>query len=174
VRVAPELPLQQGLVEMATIGAHSLFWVATTAAGLVLVAGALFIAWSMRPVPVYSSDKVTVGSPYGVTFRVDNPNQRFALAHLKIRCEVAGADAPPPADVAPAQIPARIEPGQQASFTCPLRATDQEAAQRSELYFRSEYDLPGPGSFRITANIGPFVLDTKLLPPRWTAKPGTD
>jgi hypothetical protein len=175
-RLAPEIPLRQGLVEMATIGAQSFFGVATVAAGLVIVAGALFIAWSLRPVPAYSSDQVTLGSPFGVTFRVDNTNEWFPLSHLKIRCVVAGVDAAsmPPADVDPARIPARLEPGEQASFTCPLRPDDQEVALRSEIYFRSEYDVPGPGSFRLIANVGPFVLNTKLLPPRWTAKPGKD
>jgi hypothetical protein len=176
VRVAAELPLRQGLVEMATIGAQSFFGVATVVAGLVLVAGAIFIAWSLRPVPAYSSDQVTVGSPFAVTFRVDNTNQWFPLSHLKIRCEVAGADMPgmPPADVDTSRIPSRLEPGEQASFTCPLRPVDQEVALRSELYFHSEYDAPGPVRFRLTANVGPFILNTKLLPPRWTAKPGKD
>jgi hypothetical protein len=161
---------------MATIGAHSLFGVATAVAGLGLLAGALAIAWSLRPVPVYSSEQVTVGSPFAVTFKVENTNRWFPIAHLRIRCEVAGVDAPTmrPADVLPSRIPARLEPGQQASFTCPLRPADQEVALRSELYFRSEYDLPAPGGFRLTADVGPFVLDTKLLPPRWTAKPGKD
>ena len=171
VRLAPEIPLRQGLVEMATIGAHSMFGVATVAAGLVVIAGALFIAWSLRPVPAYSSDQVTVGSPFAVTFRVDNTNEWFPLSHLNIRCVVEGVDA---GDVSSSQVPARLEPGAQASFTCPLRPADQEAAVRSELYFRSEYDAPGPGGFRLTANVGPFVLNTRLLPPRWTAKPGKD
>jgi hypothetical protein len=176
VRLAPEIPLRQGLVEMATIGAQSFFGVATVVAGLVMIAGAIFIAWSLRPVPAYSSDQVTVGSPFSVTFRVDNTNEWFPLSHLKIRCVVAGVDSPSmlPADVDPSRIPARLEPGEQASFTCPLRPADQEVALRSEIYFRSEYDVPGPGRFRLTANVGPFVLNTKLLPPRWTAKPGKD
>jgi hypothetical protein len=171
-----ELPLREGLVEMATIGAQSLFWVATMVAGLVLLAVALFVTWSLRPVPVYSSEQVTAGSPFAVTFRVDNANAWFPLSHLKIRCVVEGVDAPdmPPADVDPSRIPARLEPGEQASFTCPLRPADQEVALRSKIYFRSEYDVPGPGRLRLTANVGPFVLNTKLLPPRWTAKPGKD
>lgn len=169
----PELPLREGLVEMATIGAHSFFWVATAAAGLVLLAIALFVAWSMRPVPAYSSDQVTTGSPFAVTFRVENTNAWFPISHLKIRCEVMGVDGPP-AEVDPARIPVQLEPGQQASFTCPLRPADQEAALRSELYFRSEYDAPGLRGFRLTADVGPFILNTRLLPPRWTAKPGRD
>ncbi len=176
IRVAAELPLQQGLAEMAAIGAQSFLWLATVIAGFVVLAGVAFGAWSLRPVPAYSSDRVTVGSPFAVMFRVDNTSEWFALSHLKIRCVLTGLDAPdrPSVDADTSRIPARLEPGEQAPFTCPFRAADQEVALRSEIYFRSEYDMPGPGAFTLGANGGPFVLNTKLLPPRWTAKPGKD
>ena len=177
LRVAADLPLQQGLVEMATIGAQSLLWLVTVIAGLVVLAGAAFGVWSLRPVPAYSSDQVTMGSPFAVTFRVDNTSEWFAISHLKIRCVVAGVDAPdmPPVDVDMSRFPARLEPGEQATFTCPFRAAaDQEVALRSEIYFRSEYDVPGWATFKLRANGGPFVLNAKLLPPRWTAKPARD
>ncbi|MBS0541462.1 MAG: hypothetical protein JSR47_22040 [Proteobacteria bacterium] len=176
VRVAADLPLQQGLVEMATIGAQSFLWLVTVIAGFAVLAGAAFGAWSLRPVPAYSSDQVTMGSAFAVTFRVDNPSEWFALSHLRIRCVVAGVDAAdmPPVDADISKIPPRLEPGQQAIFTCPLRAADQEAALRSEIYFRSAYDMPGWGTIKLSANNGPFVVNTKLLPPRWTAKPGRD
>ena len=65
-----------------------------------------------------------------------------------------------------------------ATFKCPFRALlkgssndELGVALRSEIYFQSEYDLPLLHSFRTTASNGPFVLNTTLLPPRWTAKP---
>ena len=97
-----------------------------------------------------------------------------------IDCVLVGVDAPamPPVAANVSRIPARLEPGQHASFTCPFRAADPEVALRSELHFRSTYDLPGElpglGRVRLTNDSGPFVLDAKLLPPRWTAKPGKD
>ena len=81
----------------------------------------------------------------------------------------------------PAGAAAGLEPGQSATFTCPFRSLighpineDPGIAQRSEIYFRAEYDLPLPrflGAIRITDNSAPFFLNTRLLPPRWTAKP---
>jgi hypothetical protein len=168
-----ELPVQQGLLEMATIGAQSFLWLATLAASIAALAGVAFGVWSLRPVPAYSSDGVTIGSAFAVTFRVKNTSRWFPLAHLKIRCVVDGIDAPdmPPVEADPSHIPESLEPGEQATFTCPFRAADPEVALRSELYFRSEYDLPRFDRFRLGDNRGPFVIDTRLLPPRWTAKP---
>ena len=51
----------------------------------------------------------------------------------------------------------------------PLRPNEMGGA---EIYFRVEYDLPVVGSFRLTDNRGPFILNTRLLPPRWTGKTG--
>ena len=68
--------------------------------------------------------------------------------------------------------------GKSATFTCPFRSVlggsandDLDVALRSEIYFRSEYDLPVVGSLPLADNRGPFILNTRLLPPRWTAKP---
>ena len=73
---------------------------------------------------------------------------------------------------------AQLEPGALATFKCPFRTilrgtADDELgiALRSEIYFRSTYDLPLLGSLRLTDFRGPFVLNTRLLPPRWSAKP---
>lgn len=180
VPLAAELPVRQGLLEMATIGAQSLLWLATLIATAAVLAGAGFGLWSLRPVPAYSSERVTIGSAFAVTFHVENTSPWFPLGHLKIDCVVGGVDAPamPPVAADTSGIPARLEPGQQASFTCPFRAADPEVALRSELYFRSSYDLPGNlpglGALRLSDIRGPFILDARLLPPRWTAKPGKD
>jgi hypothetical protein len=171
-----ELPLQQGLVEMATIGAQSFLWLAMLVVIVAGLAGAAFGIWSLRPLPAYWSERVRSGSPFAATFRVQNASAWFPLSHLRIRCVLSGVDAPdmPPVDADTSRIPARIEPGTHATFTCPFQAADLDVALRSELYFLSEYDLPVLGSFRITDNQGPFALDTRALPPRWTAKPAKD
>src|SRR4051812_19397643 len=178
-----EPPLKQGLLEMATIGAQSFIWVILAAATVAAVAGAAFVVWSLRPVPAYSSEAVEVGSPFDVTFRVENTSLWFPLAHLSIGCELSHAGAPDiPAIKAndvrfPAGNPSGLGPGESATFKCPfsaaLRSTTSDElgiATRSEIYFRSEYDLPLVGSFRLTDNRGPFFLNTKLLPPRWTGR----
>ena len=168
-----EPPLQQGLVEMATVGAQSFLWLVTVVVTVAALAAAAFGIWSLRPLPAYWSERVRAGSPFEATFRVQNASEWFPLSHLKIRCVLTGVDASnmPPVDADTSQIPARIEPGTHATFTCPFQAADLDVALRSELYFRSEYDLPVIGAFRITDNQGPFALDTRALPPRWTAKP---
>jgi hypothetical protein len=171
-----ELPVQQGLLEMAAIGAQSVLWLATLLVSAAALAGVGFGLWSLRPVPAYSSDRVTIGSAFAVTFRIENTSAWFPLAHLKIRCAVEGVDAPdlPPVEADTSRIPTQLKPGEQATFTCPFHAADPEVAQRSELYFRSEYDLLVLDSLRLRDNRGPFVINTRLLPPRWTAKPGKD
>jgi hypothetical protein len=181
--VVAEPPLQQGLLAMARIGAQSLLWLATVVAIIAGLAGAAFGIWSLRPVPAYSSERVTAGSAFEATFRVENASAWFPLSHLTIRCALGRPETSdtPPVDADKSRIPARLEPGERATFTCPFRAVaggttndDLDVALRSEIYFRSEYDVPVIGSFRLTDNRGPFVLDTRLLPPRWTAKPGKD
>ncbi|MBS0524405.1 MAG: hypothetical protein JSS04_12325 [Proteobacteria bacterium] len=172
--VAAELPLQQGLLEMATVGAQSLLWLATVAAIFAALAGAAFGIWSLRPLPAYSSDRVKAGSAFAATFRVENVSAWFPLSHLKIHCALSKFETSDMVEADQARIPDRLEPGEAAAFTCPFPADDLDVALRSEIYFRSEYDLPVLGSLRLTNNGGPFVLDTRLLPPRWTAKPGRD
>src|SRR5262245_58442403 len=75
-----ELPLRQGLLEMATIGAQSFLWLVTFVAILAALAGLAFGIWSLRPVPDYSSARIRVSSPFGVTFRVENTSDWFALS----------------------------------------------------------------------------------------------
>ena len=170
--VIAEAPLQQGLLEMATVGAQSFLWLATVVVVFAALAGAAFGVWSLRPLPAYSSSRVTAGSAFQATFRVENVSAWFALSHLKIHCALTSYETPDMVDAS--RLPDRLEPGQSATFTCPFPAADLDVALRSEIYFRSEYDAPVLSSFRITNNGGPFVLDTRLLPPRWTAKPGKD
>lgn len=151
-----------------------------------LLAGVAFGVWSLRPTPSYSSGDVTAGSPFDVTFRVENKNPWFALANLKVSCVLAHVRA---SGMEPTMIGANdvrfpvgsvsgLEPGGSATFTCPFRALishpindDPGIAQRAEIYFRGEYDVPLFGSFRITDNSAHFFLNTRVLPPRWTSKP---
>jgi hypothetical protein len=153
------------------------------------VGGFAYVAWSQRPIPSYASEDVTSGSPFDVTFRVENKNASFALANLKVSCVLdhVRASGMEPTLIAandlrfPPGSSSGLEPGQSATFTCPFRSLighpineDPGIAQRSEIYFRAEYDLPLPAVlrlFRITDNSAPFFLNTRLLPPRWTAKP---
>jgi len=179
-----EPPLQQGLLEMATIGAQSFIWVVLAAATVAAVAGAAFIVWSLRPIPAYSSEAVEVGTPFDVAFRVENTSPWFPMAHLGISCVLLHGGAPDIAAVKANEVrfpvgnPSGLGPAESATFKCPfsaaLRGTANDelgVATRSEIYFRSEYDLPLIGSFRLTDNRGPFFLNTRLLPPRWTGGP---
>ena len=74
--------------------------------------------------------------------------------------------------------PNDLAPGESGTFTCPFRGAlteltndDPGIAQRAEIYFRSQYDLPLIGSLRVTDNSAHFVLNTRVLPPRWTRLP---
>ncbi len=177
---AIEPPLRQGLLEMATIGAQSFVWLVLVVAGMAAVAGAGFAVWSLRPVPAYSSEGVEVGTPFDVAFRIENTSPWFPLSHLRISCWLTYSGAPdlPPTRASEVRdLGTGLGPGEAATFKCPfpaaLRTTDEVGvATRAEIYFRSEYDVPFAGSFRLSDNRGPFVLNTKLLPPRWTGKPG--
>src|SRR6266481_2299352 len=119
---AIELPLRQGLLEMATIGAHSFLWVVLAAATVAAVAGSAFAVWSQRPVPAYSSEGVEVGSPFDVTFRIENTSPWFALGHLNISCALTYAGAPdsPPTKASDVRLPAGnssgLGPGESATF----------------------------------------------------------
>lgn len=166
---------------MAAIGTQSFLWLVMAMATIAALAGAAFGVWSLRPIPAYSSEGITAGSPFAVTFRVENASPWFALSHLKISCVLMRPEAPdaPPVDADGSRIASSLGGRESATFTCPFRAVlggatndDLEVALRSEIYFRSEYDLPVVGLFRLVDDRGPFVLNTRLLPPRWTARPG--
>src|ERR1700739_2476811 len=68
--VVTELPLQQGLVEMAPVGSQSLLWLVMVVVGFAVLAAAAFGIWSLLPVPAYWSERVRAGSPLEATFRV--------------------------------------------------------------------------------------------------------
>jgi hypothetical protein len=157
---------------------------------LAAVGGTAAGLWALRPTPTFSSADVTEISPFDVTFRVENRNPWLDLSNLKISCVLAQVRASPisPTMVDPAMVDATnvrlagkqangLEPGEFGTFTCPFRVVleptkdDPEIAQRAEIYFRSEYDLPLIGSLRLTDNSARFSLNTRLLPPRWTSKP---
>lgn len=180
----PPPSLQQGLLELASDSAQSFLWVGLTLAVIVAIVGAAFGVWSLRPVPGYTSEGVESGSPFDVTFRVENTSPWFALSNMKIRCVLTYGGAPEMPSVAATdlQFPdgntSILEPGRSGTFKCPFHTLPGHAggddlgiALRSEIYFRSQYDLPMVRSFRVTDNVGPYFLNTRLLPPRWTGKP---
>jgi hypothetical protein len=175
----PEVPLEQGLVEMATIGAQSVLWLVLVIAALAAVATAAVIAWSQRPVPIYLSERVKTGSPFDVEFWVENASPWFAMSRPSISCVLSYPGAPdlPPTPASDLQLPAgdttALKPGEMAIFKCPfpaaLRTADEiGAATRAEIYFRIEYDAPLVG--RLSDTRGPFVLNTRVLPPRWMGR----
>lgn len=177
-RPAPEPPLQQGLVEFATEGARSFLGVFFTIAIIAAIVGLAFLAWTQRPVPAYVSEGVEIGSPFDATFRVENTNPWFPLANLSIGCVLMYAGEPDIPPIAASNGPSHLAPGEAATFKCPFRTAlrgggrlDLDTALRSEISFRSTYDLPLIGSFRLTDHRGPFILNTRVLPPRWTGKP---
>lgn len=179
----PPPSLQQGLLELASDSAQSFLWVSLALAVIVAIAGAAFGIWSLRPTPSYSSRRVEAGSPFDVTFQVENTSAWFSLSNLRIVCVLAHGGVPerPSIEADDVRFPGKasdLDPGQSATFKCPFHALlgnsnddDLDLALRSEIYFRSEYDLSMIGSLRISANEGPFSLNRKLLPPRWTAGP---
>jgi hypothetical protein len=171
-----EIPLGQGLQAFASEGIRSLFWVIVAASAVAIVAAVAAGIWTLRPIPEYSSDGVEIGSPFDVTFQIRNTSQWFALSRPGIGCILTYPGAPDLPPVKSSGNPPRLEPGQSGTFRCPFPAALREAtngetatALRSRIYFRTTYDLPFFESFRLTDNRGPFVLNTQLLPPRWTA-----
>ena len=182
----PTSTLKQELLVMARDGAQSLERLFMTLIVLMVMAGMAFGAWSLRPVPSYASDDVKDGSPFDVTFKVENKDSWFALANLKVGCvldHVRASGLPPTLlEATDVRFSSRtgtgLEPGESATFTCPFRSLighpindDPGIAQRSEIYFQAKYDLPLVGSIRLTDNSTPYFLNTRLLPPRWTKKP---
>ncbi len=184
--LAREIPLRQGLQAFASEGIRSLFWVSVAASVIAIVAGLAGGLWALRPIPEFTSEGVEIGSPFDVTFQIRNTSQWFALSRPSIGCLLASPGAPdlPPVKAndlrVPSGNPLRLEPGQSGTFRCPFPANLREAtngetatatALRSQIYFRTTYDLPFYESFRLTDSRGPFVLNTRLLPPHWTARP---
>ena len=179
-----EIPLQQGLRAFAAEGFQSLFWVLVAASAIAVVAGAAAGLWALRPIPEYTSEGVEIGSPFDVTFRIRNTSEWFALSRPSISCLLTYPGAPNTQPVKSSDLhvvtgsAVKLDPGQSGTFRCPFPTVLRDAengetatARRSQLYFRTTYDLPLYKSIRLTDNRGPFVLNTQLLPPHWTAKP---
>ena len=173
----PPLPFDQELLQLAKSAAGTLRRVLITLLVIAALAGAAAGLWALRPSPTFSSAGVVTGSPFDVTFRVENSDPWFTLSNLKIGCVLAQVRASPnsPTMVDPAMVdatnvrfsskqPKELEPGESGTFTCPFRADlievtsdDPGIAQRAEIYFRSQYDLPLIGSLRITDDSARFV-----------------
>jgi hypothetical protein len=182
--VVREIPLGQGLQAFASEGISSLFWVIVAASAIAIAAGVAVGIWTLRPIPEYTSEGIEAGSPFDVAFRIRNTSQWFALSKPSIDCILTWPGAPdvPPVRSSELRVGSAaahgLEPGESGTFRCPfppaLRdATNGETttALRSQIYFRATYDLPLFESFRLSDSRGPFVLNTRLLPPRWTARP---
>jgi len=174
------------LLQLAKSAAGTLQRALLTLLILAAIAGAAAGLWALRPSPTFSSEDVAAGSPFDVTFRVENRNPWLTLFNLKIGCVLAQVRAAP---IEPTLVDAtnvrfaakkvnELAPGESGTFTCPFRAAlteltndDPGIAQRAEIYFRSQYDLPLIGSLRVTDNSARFFLNTRVLPPRWTRMP---
>ncbi|MBV8393072.1 MAG: hypothetical protein JOY81_07800 [Alphaproteobacteria bacterium] len=168
---------------MATIGAESASWVILSLAGLATMAGLAYGAWSLRPTPSYSSDAVAMDTPFDVTFTIENTSPWFPIRNMKLTCALmeSGTSNMPTVSASDLRLPgdsaSTLPPDASASFKCPFRSLlggsndyQLNLALRSSLFFRIEYDLPVIGSVRVTEERGPYALDTRRLPPRWTAK----
>jgi hypothetical protein len=183
----PTTTLQQELRIMAQSGAQSLQSLVVFLAVLVVIAGIGIGAWAIRPVPVYASEEQKAGSPFDATFTAENQSPWFAMKGLKFACVLdhvrASGREPTLIEATDVRFPAgsagELKPGEQATFRCPFRALfglppmneDYGVVQRSQIYFHASYDLPFIGTLRLRDNSAPFVLNTRLLPPRWTNRP---
>lgn len=172
---------------MAHSGAQWLQSTIVFLAVLVVIAGAILVAWSIRPVPTYSSEEQKAGSPFDATFTAENTNLWLPMKGLKLNCVLdhvrASGREPTLIEATDVRFPAgsaaELKPGESASFKCPFRALfglpplneDYSVVHRAQIYFRASYELPFFGSIRLSDNSVPFALNTRLLPPRWTSKP---
>ena len=185
----PPGALEQELLQLARGAGRTLQRIAVSVFVLAALAGMAAGVWALRPVPTFSSDEVVTGSAFDVPFTVENKDSWFALANLKIVCVLAEVRAstisPLSVEATNVRFPANqanqgsgsLQPGESGTFTCPIRAAlapqdqdDRGVPQRAEIYFRSRYDVPLIGSLRITNDSERFILNTRLLPPRWTPR----
>lgn len=183
----PSLPYDQQLSQAARSLAVPIWQVLNGIILATALVGVLVGLWLLRPTPTFPAVEVSTGSPFDVRFRVVNDSAFATLANLRISCVLASLRGSGLTDtmVAASDLTfatpgaSRLEPGEAATFTCPFHAgipqlsrNDAGVAQRAEIYFHSEYDLPPlPGWFPITANSAKFIVNTQFLPPRWTIKP---
>src|SRR5262245_64817741 len=107
--------LDQELLQLAKGAAGTFRRVVITLLVLIAIAGLASGLWSLRPVPTFSSEGVVSGSPFDVTFRVENKDPWFTLANLRLYCVLADVRAP---TIAPFIVEASnvrfnmLEPGQ--------------------------------------------------------------
>jgi hypothetical protein len=181
-----EPPLREGLADMATIGAQTVLWLMLAAGVVGAVVVAVVLLWSLRPVPVYLSERVKRTSPFDVEFWLENSSAWFAMSRPSIACELIYPGAPnlPSTPASGLKLPGdpaapgtKLGPGEMAIFKCPfpaaLRGSDEiGVATRAAIYFHLSYDLPVLGWFRLSDDRGPYVLNTDVLPPRWMGKAG--
>jgi hypothetical protein len=163
-------------------GVHAFRQIFLAVAVIVAIIGVALGVWSIRPTPAYSSEGLVTGSPFDLTFKVENESSWFELSGLRISCIVdhIRASGLPPTRVEakdvrfPSSGVPTLQPGESATFTCPFRALighpineDPDIVRRSEIYFHAEYDVPLFRSFRIPHDSAHFYFDTKPIPPRW-------
>jgi hypothetical protein len=174
------------LLQLAKSAAGTLQRALLTLLVLAVLIGAAAGLWALRPSPTFSSEDLATGSSFDVMFRVENTDPWLTLSNLKISCVLAHVRALP---IEPTMVEATnvrlsgkeangLAPGESGTFTCPFRGAlteltndDPGIAQRAEIYFRFEYDLPLIGSLRVKDNSPRFFLNTRVLPPRWTRMP---
>ncbi|MGQ3297482.1 hypothetical protein [Reyranella sp.] len=172
---------------MAHSGVETLQSLIVFLAVVVVIVAAGIGAWAIRPVPSYASEEQKAGSPFDATFTAENPSPWFSMKGLKFSCVLdyvrASGREPTLIEATDVRFPAgsagELKPGEQATFKCPFRALfglpplneDYGVVQRSQIYFHASYDLPFIGTIRLSDNSVPFVLNTRLLPPRWTSRP---
>jgi len=178
----PPIPLQQQLLVFGREGVHAFRQMLVVVVVIAAVVGVALGVWSFRPTPAYSSEGLVTGSPFDLTFKVENESPWFELSNLGISCIVdhIRASGLPPTRVEakdvrfPSPAVSTLQPGESATFTCPFRAlighpinNDPDIVRRSEIYFHAEYDVPFWRSFRIGHDSAHFFFDTRPIPPRW-------
>jgi hypothetical protein len=178
----PPIPLRDQLLVFGREGAQAFRQILLAVVVMAAIVGAALGIWSFRPTPGYSSEGLTTGSPFDLTFKVENESPWFGLSNLSISCIVdhIRASGLPATRVEakdvrfPAGRGSTLQPGESATFTCPFRAlighpinNDPDIVRRSEIYFHAEYDAPLVRSFRITHDSAHFFFDTRPIPPRW-------
>jgi hypothetical protein len=178
----PPIPLQQQLLVFGREGVHAFRQILLAVVVIAAIVAVGLGVWSIRPTPAYSSEGLVTGSPFDLTFKVENESPWFELSNLSISCIVdhIRASGLPATRVEakdvrfPSSGVSTLRPGESATFTCPFRTLighpineDPDIVRRSEIYFHAEYDVPFWRSFRIAHDSAHFFFDTRPIPPRW-------
>jgi hypothetical protein len=178
----PPVPLQQQLLVFGREGVQAFRQILLAVVVIAAIVAVGLGVWSIRPTPAYSSEGLVTGSPFDLTFKVENESPWFELSNLGISCIVdhIRASGLPPTRVEakdvrfPSGRVPTLQPGESATFTCPFRTLighpineDPDIVRRSEIYFHAEYDVPLWHAFRITHDSAHFFFDTRPIPPRW-------